>query len=347
MVLLLSESDIASVVSMADGVRLVEDALRQHAGGGSVMMPRISTDLPGNGGAFRIMSAVLPSLGFFGLKTLTGYPGRRLPGETYFAVLLFSCETGALRGIVAASRLTGIRTGAASGVAAKYLSRVDSRVLGVIGAGVQARFQVAALMEVRALEDVRVFDIDEAKALAFARTIAAEFQVPARAVADAHDAVAGCDLVVTATAAKTPVFDGTWLDEGAHISGVGSNSPNKRELDGLTFNRSRVVVDFKDQVLLEAGDLQHALSTGAIRSADIDTELGHVITGRKPGRRDDREITLFKSVGMAIQDIAAAAFAYEQALVAGVGTHLHLDGARAVLAAAGQSPGSLPKEKRP
>lgn len=327
MILLLSESDVASVISMGDGVRVVEQALRQHSAGGGVAMPRISADVPGNGGAFRVMSAIMPEIGFFGLKTLTGYPGRRLAGETYFAVLLFSCDTGALRAIVAGNRLTGIRTGAASGVAAKYLSRANSRVLGVIGAGVQARYQVAALIEVRPIKEIRVFDIDSAKAQVFAQELELEFQVSARAVPNVRDAVSGCDLVVTATAAKSPIFEGEWLEEGTHVSGMGSNTPNKRELDGTVFKRSTIVVDFKDQALQEAGDLQDALRTGAIPTEAIDVELGDIITGKKPGRQNDREITLFKSVGMAIEDVATATFAYQQALAVGLGTRLDLDGA--------------------
>jgi alanine dehydrogenase len=327
MILMLSENDVASVISMGDGVRVVERAFRQHAAGGGVAMPRINADVPGNGGAFRVMPAIMPEIGFFGLKTLTGYPGRRLAGETYFAVLLFSCDTGALRAIVAGNRLTGIRTGAASGVAAKYLSRADSRVLGVVGAGVQARYQIAALIEVRPVKEIRVFDIDSTKAQAFAQELELEFQVDARAVSDVRDAVSGCDLVVTATAAKSPVFDGDWLEEGTHVTGMGSNTPGKRELDGTVFRRSTVIVDFKDQALQEAGDLQHALRTGAIPAEAIDVELGDIITGRKPGRQNDREITLFKSVGMAIEDVATATFAYEQALAAGLGTRLDLDGA--------------------
>src|SRR3954467_9192349 len=175
MILLLSEPDVARVVSMADGVRIVEDALRQHAVSGGVAMSRISADVPGNGGAFRIMPAIMPEIQFFGLKTLTGYPGRRLPGETYFAMMLCSCDTGALRAIVSGNRLTGIRTGAASGVAAKFLSRSESRVLGVLGSGVEARYQVAALKEGRPLTEVRIFDTVPAKAETFAREIELDF----------------------------------------------------------------------------------------------------------------------------------------------------------------------------
>jgi alanine dehydrogenase len=327
MVLILSESDVASSLSMADGVRVVEQAFAQHASGGHVVMPRTSADLPGNGGAFRVMSAILPELGFFGLKTLTGYPGRRLPGETYFAVLLFSCETGALRAIMAGNRLTGVRTGAATAVAAKHLARPDARVLGILGAGVQARYQVAALLEVRPINDIRIFDLDTAKAEHFAREIENVFAVSARAVARPRDAVAECDLVVTATAAKTPVFSADWVEPGTHISAVGANSPAKRELEPATFRDKKIVVDFRDQVLQEAGDLQEALRSGAIREDGIHAELGEVVTGSKTGRVDSSEITIFKSVGMATEDIATASFAYQQALAAGFGTRIELNGA--------------------
>jgi ornithine cyclodeaminase/alanine dehydrogenase-like protein (mu-crystallin family) len=134
--------------------------------------------------------------------------------------------------------------------------------------------------------------------------------------------------VVTATAAKAPVFDGHWLDQGTHVSGMGSNTPNKRELDGTVFNRSTIVVDFKEQALQEAGDLHDALRTGAISAEAVDIELGDVIAGKKPGRLHDLEITLFKSVGMAIEDIATAAFAYQRALAEGLGTQIDFEDSR-------------------
>jgi alanine dehydrogenase len=346
MILLLSEADVANVVSMSDGVRVVEQALRHQALGCGVAMPRISADVPGNGGAFRIMPAIIPEIGFFGLKTLTGYPGRRLPGETYFALMLFSCDDGALRAIVAGNRLTGIRTGAASGVAAKYLARPNCQTLGVIGAGVQARFQVAALLEVRSVTEIRIFDIESAKAETFAREIELEFQVRARAVRHVREAVSECDLVVTATAAKAPVFNGEWLEEGTHLSGMGSNTPNKRELDSTVFTRSTIVVDFKDQALQEAGDLQDALRTGAIAPEAVNVELGDILAGKKPGRQHEREITLFKSVGMAVEDIATATYAYERALAEGLGTRIDFEDASVLSAPAALAELAAPNPSR-
>jgi len=325
MVLLLSDADVGHAISMGDAVGVVEQALRQYASGTDVVLPRISVDVPGNGGAFRVMSAILPNAGFFGLKSLTGYPGRRLAGETYFVILLFSCETGALRAIMAANKLTGIRTGAATGVAAKHLARANSRVVGIFGAGVQGWYQVAALKEVRPVEEVRIFDVDRAKADVFAGRVSAQFGVRASVVSEAREAVEGCDMVVTMTSAKTPVFDGAWLQEGTHLSGAGSNSPAKRELDAVTFRRSKIVVDFRDQVLDEAGDLREAIRSGVIGPEAIHAELAEVIVGTKAGRTDDREITLFKSVGMALEDIATAGFVYQRALASGLGTKIALE----------------------
>lgn len=333
MVLTLSEQDVQRAISMADGVRLIETAFRHHANGETTVLPRVSLAVPDAAGMFRIMAASVPSVGVFGLKTLTGYPGRRLAGQTYFAILLFDVTTGALCAVIAANFLTGIRTGAASGVAAKYLSRPDARRLGIIGAGVQAKFQVAALMEVRRLAQVKVFDLDRVRAATFARDIESEFGSRAVVVESARQAVEGSDLVVAVTTSRETVVRGEWFEPGMHVSGVGANAPAKRELDGMAFARSKVVVDFTEQALQEAGDLQEAVRTGAITVEHIHAELGDVLTGRKGGRANDEEITLFKSVGVAVEDIATASFVYERALAAGIGRSLEFDGATSVSAA--------------
>jgi ornithine cyclodeaminase/alanine dehydrogenase-like protein (mu-crystallin family) len=310
---------------MTDVVCRVEEGLRQHAMREAVVLPRLSLDLPGNGGAFRVMAASLPSACSFGLKTLTGYPGRREAQETYFVLLLFSSANGALRAIMAARHLSGMRTGAATAVAAKYLARKDSSVLGVFSAGVQARYQVEGLMAVRPIRRIKIYDIDRPKAESFAETLARDFGVEARACSVASDAVEGSDLVVAATTAREPAFQGEWLEPGTHVSGIGSNSPAKQELDGVTFQRSKIVVDFREQVLMEAGDLLSAVKAGIIAPESIHAELGEIAAGKKDGRCSDMEITLFKSVGTAVQDIATAAFVYEQAVARGIGQELRLE----------------------
>jgi alanine dehydrogenase len=324
MVLVLSERDVAAVLEMADGVRIVEQALRTYADGQSILGPRVSQSLPGNGGAIRVMSAILPHAEWFGLKTLTGSPGHRSSSETYFALLLFEMKTGALRAVIAANYLTGIRTGAASGVAAKYLAREDADVLGIFGAGIQARHQVAAILAVRQVRLVKVFDRDHIKATAFARWISTEFGLEAQATESTKEVVTGSRLVVAATTSREPVFSGEWLEPGTHLSGVGANTPVKRELDTTCFRRSKIVVDSRDQALKEAGDLREALSSGTITADQVHAELGEVITGRKVGRSSGSEITLFKSVGIAVEDIATAAYVYEQAIAKDLGARLAL-----------------------
>jgi ornithine cyclodeaminase/alanine dehydrogenase-like protein (mu-crystallin family) len=331
MVRILGEADVARAISMAEGVRIVEAAIRQYTEGQATLLPRLSLDLPGNGGAFRVMAASMPAIGAFGLKTLTGYPGKRLPGETYFAILLFSAEDGALRSVMAAGHLTGIRTGAVTGVAAKYLAREDAKILGVFGAGVQARQQIAGLMAVRPITLVKIFDVDRAKAEALAACTREQFGIAACAAANAQEAVVGSDLVVTATTARQPVFRGEWIEAGTHVSGVGANTPAKRELDATTFQRSKIVVDFKDQALEESGDLREALKNGSIALDRVQGELGDIVTGKKEGRTSDAEITLFKSVGIAIEDIATAAYVLEQAELKGLGTPMMFDGDSASL----------------
>jgi alanine dehydrogenase len=322
MVLYLSESDVADAMTMDDAVQVVEDAFAEYARGESFLLPRSAHTLSGSAGALRIISAVLPSSSFFGLKTLTGTPGRRLPGEAYFVVLLFEMETGALRAVVSANHLTGLRTGAASAVAAKYLARKDAEVLGVFGAGPQARYQVEALCAVRPVRMVKVFTPHAERAASFAERIAQDLGMTSLAVESPHDAVSGCDLVAAATTSRRPVFDGRWLEEGVHISGAGSNSPAKQELDLECFRRSTLVADIQSQASEEAGDLRAAIESGALRPEGIAAELGEIVIGKKPGRTSEQEITLFKSIGIAIEDVASAVFVYRRALALGLGTEL-------------------------
>jgi ornithine cyclodeaminase/alanine dehydrogenase-like protein (mu-crystallin family) len=228
---------------------------------------------------------------------------------------------------MAANHITGIRTGAASGVAAKHLARPEASTAGIFGAGVQARHQVAALVAVRPLKTVKVFDVDSAKAASFAQQIEEDFHIVAYAVAEPREAVSESDVVITATTSSKPVFSGEWLEEGTHTNCVGANSPTKREIDDETFRRSKVVVDFREQVLDEAGDVRAAIASGAMSTERIHAEMGDIVIGRAPGRVNEREITLFKSVGVALEDVATASFVYEQALARSVGTPMTLHAA--------------------
>jgi alanine dehydrogenase len=326
MPLILKESEVRELLSMEDGVKLVEEAHRLHAEGGAILAPRLALSLGGEVGTYRIMAAALPGMSTFGLKTLTGVPGRRRPELTYFTILVFDGETGGFLGLLPAGHITRTRTGAAGGVAVKHMARPDSKVLGVFGAGVQARAQVAAIRVVRPIERVKIFDVVPEAAERFAADLRDD-GVEAAVVGSGREAVAGSDIVTSATTSKEPVIEGEWLEPGMHVNGVGANSPAKKELAPSVFARGRVVVDYKEQVLLEAGDLIDALAAAdGISEEQIAAELGEVVAGTKPGRTSADEITVFKSVGVAFQDIATAAYVYREAIARGMGLEVDLKG---------------------
>lgn len=326
MPLILKESEVRELLSMEDGVTIVEEAHRLDAVGEAVLAPRLALPLGGEVGTYRIMAAALPGMGTFGLKTLTGVPGRRRPELTYFTILVFDGESGGFLGLLPAGHITRTRTGAAGGVAVKHLARADASVLGVFGSGVQARAQVAAIRVVRDIDKVKIFDVVPEAADNFANDLRGD-GVDAEAVGSGREAVVGSDIVTAATTSKEPVIDADWLEPGMHINGVGANSPAKKELAPGVYARGYVVVDYKEQVLMEAGDLIAALEADdGITEDDIAAELGEVIAGSKPGRTDDDQITVFKSVGVAYQDIAAAAHVYKQAVERGMGMEVDLKG---------------------
>ncbi len=308
---------------MKDGIRLVEDSFRQYAEGKTTLAPRLVMKLSGIAGNFRIMAAVVPEMGGFGLKTLTGTPGKRAPENTYFAMLYFDIESGALLAVIPATHITGIRTGAASGVATKYLARKNAKTVGLFGAGFQGRNQIAAIREVRSIEHVKIFDVAQEPAATLAASLRSE-GVDAIVSHSEEQTLRGSDIIASATTAKEPPILGKWLEDGTHVNAAGANAPVKREVDAEGFTKARVVVDFQEQVLQEAGDLIGAIQSGTFSEEAIYAELGDIVTGDKPGRESDAQITLFKSVGVAIEDVAVAAWVYNQAKRNGLGTELAL-----------------------
>jgi ornithine cyclodeaminase/alanine dehydrogenase-like protein (mu-crystallin family) len=323
MALILKESEVRSLLTMKDGIRIVEEGFAEYARGRTTLAPRLVMKLRGDAGTFRIMAAIVPEMGGFGLKTLTGTPGKRKPDSTYFAMLYFDVSTGALLAVIPATHITGIRTGAASGVATRYLAREDARTVGLFGAGFQGRNQIAAIRAVRGIELVKIFDVAEAPARALANELQAD-GVEARVVRSPEDAVAGSDIIASATTASEPPIRGASLPPGCHVNAVGANAPTKREVDAETFARARVIVDFEEQVLQEAGDLMSAIESGSFAKERIHAELGDVVIGKKKGRESRDQVTLFKSVGVAIEDVAVAAWVYQEARKRGLGTDLDL-----------------------
>jgi ornithine cyclodeaminase len=249
-----------------------------------------------------------------------GNPGRGL-GYIQAAVLVLEPDTGRALGLLEGSTLTAIRTGAAGGAAVDLLSRPDARVLALFGAGAQGRTQVEAACTVRKIETVWIFDADGARAEALGKGLAATGLIPldVRVAASPSEAVAHADVICTATTSAKPVFADSDLRTGVHISAIGSYMPEMQEIPGETARRARLFVDSRSAALAETGDLIQPIQAGLFSQDHISAELGEVVLGRQVGRRSLDEITLFKSVGVAVQDAVAASLALRNARRLGLG----------------------------
>ncbi|MCS7364783.1 MAG: ornithine cyclodeaminase family protein [archaeon GB-1867-035] len=327
MVLVLDRETLKSILTMKDTIDAVEEAFK-YFGLGKVKMPmRPAIRIDEYNGLILYMPAYIGGMDALAVKVVSVYPDNptKYNKPTVLGtVLLNDSKTGDLLAIMEGGFITAMRTGAVSGVATKYLARKDSKVVGVFGAGVQARTQLMAVCEVRPIEEARVYDIYKHAAERYAEEMSKELGINIKVVDEALDAVKGCDIIITATTSKVPVFKGEWLEAGTHINGIGSHTPDARELDSITIKKSKVVVDSYEACLKEAGDIIIPINEGVITKDHIYAELGEIVTGKKPGRVNDNEITLFKSVGLAIQDASTALKAYQLALRKKVGRTISL-----------------------
>lgn len=312
MPLYLTEADVDSLVSMADAMEAVEECFRHQGEGRATNEPRRRVRAPG--GMLHVMFAADPAAGVLGLKSYTTFPG-----GARFHLLLYSAEDGRLLALMEAGRLGQLRTGAASGVATRLLARRDASVAAVFGSGYQARTQVEALAHARILQEVRVYSRDAARRKQFADELCARLGLWVLPAASPEEALDGADLVATATSSTQPVFDGALARPGMHINAAGSNSLLKREVDEAVVSRADVIaVDSLSAVPLEGGDLLAPLQKGLLYPEGL-VELGQIAAGRHPGRTGDDQITLFKSHGIALEDIALAARVYQKAVERGIG----------------------------
>ena len=318
MTLLLREADVESLLTMALAIEAVEDAFRRLADGSAQFHSRQRLHLPGNA-YLHYMAAADGTGGYMGMKIYTSArEGLR------FLVPLFQAKTGELLALIEASYLGQMRTGAASGVATKLLARADARTVGIIGTGFQARTQLEAVAAVREIESIRAFGRDTERRERFARKMSEKLGVPVEAAASAEEAVRDADIVITSTTASKPVLDGRWLRAGMHINAIGANFPEKAELDADAVNRADMIfADSREQSKLEAGDLIQAFEGDYSRWNDVN-ELSDLIAGRVAGRMSSEQITLFKSNGIAIEDVVTAGRIYELALQRSVGRSVEL-----------------------
>jgi len=314
-VLLLSRSDVASTLTPDACLAAVEQAFRMHAEGNA--LPPGVLGVHANEGGFHVKTAGLPlQRYYFAAKINANFPANPsrfgLP-TIQGLVLLYDAEKGTPLAVMDSMEITAIRTAAATAIAAKYLARDDAKTLTICGCGIQARAQLRALMRVRKLETVLAFDADRAQAARFADEMCAELRLKVSVAEDLATAVRKSDICVTCTTAKRFLIRREDVLPGTFLAGVGADNPEKQELDPALFACSKVVVDSLDQCA-SIGDLHHALDAGVATRDCVHAELGEIVAGRKPGRTSRDEITLFDSTGTALQDVAAAAVAYERAL---------------------------------
>lgn len=313
----LSEQDVQQVLTMEMAIEGVESAHRDLALGQAIDIPRARTRLPQT--ALHILQGGLPAQGVLGYKAYTSNrSGNR------FVIYLFDAATGQMKAAIEADTLGMFRTGAASGVAAKWLARRDSSVLGVFGAGWQAEGHVRALCAALPIRQVKVFSRDRARLESFCSRISGQTGVSVSAADGPETVVRGSDVIGTVTTAAKPLFDAEWLEPGVHINAAGSNALIRQELSEAAIRRCDVLaVDSVPTALAEAGDLLPLLEKGRIHSRQL-LELGDVIVGRHPGRASPEQVTLFESQGMAIQDLAVAARVLAKAEELGIGQEIPL-----------------------
>ncbi len=315
MALLLNEAEVTMLLPMSLALEAVEDAFRWQGEGKLTNRPRVR--LPVSGGLLHVMPAAMPEARVMGLKAYA-----TVRGGAKFIVLLFSAETGALLAVIEADRLGQMRTGAASGVATKYLARPDADRVGCYGTGWQARSQLEAVCAVRRVREVHVYGREPERRARFAEEMASGLGVPVVPVDRPEAAARDASILVTITSSRTPVLEGRWIAPGAHVNAAGSNALQRAELDVEAVRRAGVVVtDSVEQARLECGDLAAAVEQGAIRWDDV-RELGEVVSGRHPGRTHADEVTLFESQGVAMEDVAVAARLVARARERRVGTEI-------------------------
>lgn len=316
-VLLLTEEEVRHLLTMDMALEAVEQGLRKLALEEAMNTPRarVQTDHA----MLHIMSASAKTLGVMGAKV---YSTSRKSGAR-FLLPLFDGKTGALLCLMQADYLGQMRTGAASGVATQFMARPDATDVGLFGSGKQARTQVQAVCRIRRIRQVQVYSPNEERRRAFAAEMSEVCQTEIVPVARPEMATEKKDIIITATTSREPVLTGHWIAEGTHINAIGSNFLGKAELDSVTVRRCTVVaVDSKDQARIEAGDFQQPLEDGSLRWADV-RELGQIIVGRYPGRKHPQDVTLFKSLGIAVEDVAVAGRVYARAKAEGVGKVIH------------------------
>jgi ornithine cyclodeaminase/alanine dehydrogenase-like protein (mu-crystallin family) len=322
-IVVLSHSEVEELLPVGECIPVMEDALTALARGEAHQPLRMIIQPPGAAGDMALMPSYRArEHAAYGLKAVCFFAGNPAAGldSHQGGVLLFSAETGELLAVMNASAITAIRTAAVSGVATKLLAREDASELAIIGSGVQARAHIEAMSSVRAIKRARVASLTLAHARRFADELRPRYDFPIEPVEGVEAAVRGADLIVTATTAERPILKRDWISAGAHLNVVGSSIPTTREVDTATMAAAALFVDRRESTLNEGGDYLFAMREGAIGPDHIRAEIGELLIDKQPGRTSPDEITLFKSLGLAIEDLASADYLYRKAQAGQTGT---------------------------
>jgi alanine dehydrogenase len=307
----ITEAEVARLVTVKDAIATLDELFATWGQPSTWNIPRRRAPLPG--GAFNLMGAAYGAKNVYGLKAYAGMKGGQ------FHTLLYSSTDGKLKAVIEADLFGQLRTGAASGLATRLLANPDAQTLGMIGVGRQSRTQAIAVCAVRPIKRVLVFARTAESREAYARTLEKELGVEVRAAHSAEACVSEANVVVTITKSAVPVFRGEWLTKGTHVNVAGANSGDRREVDGETVLRSAIkVTDHVEQAMLEAGEFRDLVAANKLKWSDV-RELGELVMGNLQGRKSSSDITLFKSLGIALEDVAFGELVYQRALAAGVG----------------------------
>lgn len=324
--LLLSEGEVQSLIDIDELIAVLGRAHIQYSTGNAVMPVRLVVPLPQIQGRITSMPGFLNEDQALGMKVVTYFQDNSKHGlpAILATIMLFSAETGKMIAAMDGTYITTIRTACASALATKILAPADAQVMGIIGAGIQARAHIRALRRVRKLSQIKIYSPSGKSGLKIKNELETETGIRIDLTSNAEATVRDSDLVLTVSTAKDPVLKAEWLKPGAHINAVGSHRPDLREIDGATLSRSRVVVDSRAAIMAECGDILLAIKENSFKEHDIHAEIGEVLAGIKSGRTSAEEITLYKSVGIAVQDVATAHLVYHKALQQKVGTSVEI-----------------------
>jgi alanine dehydrogenase len=328
-VLVVNQHEVPALLPMEECIDVMADALTALTKGDAVMPLRGMAGLPEKAGLLAWMPSMLPASDVMGIKVISVFPNEGTELESHQgAVLLFEAKRGQLLAVVDASEITAIRTAAVSGLATRLLARPDADDLAILGSGTQAGTHLESMIAVRTIRRIRIWSRDPAHAESFAETQSSRRGISVAVCASAKEAVEGASIVCTTTSATQPVLEGRWLAPGVHVNAVGFAGPTGRELDSEAVARGRLFADRRESMQNEAGDFLLAKREGAVGDDHVAGEIGEVLLGMVEGRTSPDQITIFESLGLAIEDLAAVNYVYRRAQETGKGTWIELGGER-------------------